>query len=72
MNRLQPDRQVNGFDDLQEADRLILRRRYEHDVKAPDLARVLKTTPGAVRQSLLSIRAAVRRCIEARLGEIPV
>lgn len=49
--------------------RELLKRRYAGDCDATALARAFQASPAAVRQTLLRTRAAVRRCIGAKLGE---
>lgn len=49
--------------------REILQRRYAGSADAPTLARAFQLSSAAVRQTLVRTRAAVRRCIEDKLGE---
>ena len=49
--------------------REMLQRRYAESVDASTLGRMLRLNPTAIRQTLLRTRAAVRRCIELKLGE---
>jgi RNA polymerase sigma-70 factor, ECF subfamily len=48
--------------------RELLQRRYAESADAPTLARVFQLSASAVRQTLVRTRAAVRRCIEGKLG----
>jgi len=47
----------------------MLQRRYAVGRRAGDLAGELRMTAEAVRQRLQRIRLAVKRCVEAKLGE---
>lgn len=49
--------------------RELLERRYAEGTDAASLARSLRVSADAVRQTLVRSRAAVRRCIEGKLGE---
>ena len=49
--------------------RELLERRYAESTDATTLARSLQLSAAAVRQTLVRTRAAVRRCIEGKLGE---
>jgi RNA polymerase sigma-70 factor (ECF subfamily) len=49
--------------------RELLERRYAEDTDAPTLASTFQLSAAAVRQTLVRTRAAVRRCIEGKLGE---
>ena len=49
--------------------RELLARRYAECTDASTLARALQLNAAAVRQTLVRSRAAVRRCIEGKLGE---
>jgi RNA polymerase sigma-70 factor (ECF subfamily) len=52
---------------LPERGRALLGRRYEQGDAAPALALAFKLTPDAVRQSLVRLRLAVKRCVEDKL-----
>jgi RNA polymerase sigma-70 factor (ECF subfamily) len=54
---------------LPERSRELLQRRYAGSTDAPTLARAFQLSAEVVRQTLVRSRAAVRRCIEAKLGE---
>jgi RNA polymerase sigma-70 factor (ECF subfamily) len=47
----------------------LLERRYAANTDAATLARLYQLSAAAVRQTLLRTRAAVRHCIEGKLGE---
>ena len=47
----------------------LLRERYQEDRRAPDLAESLRMSAVAVRQSLVRIRRAVRKCMDEQLGK---
>lgn len=49
--------------------RALLEHRYTGSADAKTLAAVFQISATAVRQSLVRIRAAVRRCLDAKLGE---
>jgi RNA polymerase sigma-70 factor (ECF subfamily) len=49
--------------------RELLERRYAENTDATVLARAFQLSAAAVRQTLVRTRAAVRRCIESKLGE---
>jgi RNA polymerase sigma-70 factor (ECF subfamily) len=49
--------------------RELLERRYAESTDATTLARTFQLSAAAVRQTLVRTRAAVRRCIEEKLGE---
>jgi RNA polymerase sigma-70 factor, ECF subfamily len=49
--------------------REMLQRRYADSIDASALGRMLRLNPAAIRQTLMRTRAAVRRCIETKLGE---
>ncbi|ACB76438.1 sigma-70 family RNA polymerase sigma factor [Opitutus terrae] len=49
--------------------RELLQRRYRDSADAPTLARNFNLSAAAVRQTLVRSRAAVRRCIDAKVGE---
>ncbi len=70
---LDPDRAAAALKDcigaLSPENRRLLERRYGEETNASDLARQLGRSPVAVRQSLMRLRAAVRRCIEGKAGE---
>ena len=55
--------------DLPARSRELLQQRYAADTDAPTLARAFQLSAATVRQTLLRTRAAVRRCIEGKLGE---
>jgi len=52
---------------LPERGRALLARRYEKGDTAPALALALNLSPDAVRQSLMRLRSAVKRCVEDKL-----
>jgi RNA polymerase sigma-70 factor (ECF subfamily) len=52
---------------LPERGRALLARRYEQGDAAPALALAFNLSPDAVRQSLMRLRLAVKRCVEDKL-----
>lgn len=56
-------------DRLPERGRALLRRRYETNENAGVLANSFHQSAEAIRQSLLRLRLAVKRCVEDKLGE---
>ncbi len=54
---------------LPEHGRTLLCRRYEQGESAPVLGLAFNLSPDAVRQMLLRLRAAVKRCVEGKLAE---
>ena len=54
---------------LSERGRTMLCRRYEQGETAPLLAAAFNLSPDAVRQMLVRLRAAVKRCVQAKLTE---
>lgn len=55
---------------LPEAQRDLLRCRYQEGRQAKDLATELQSTAAAVRKQLQRIRMAVRKCMELKIGEV--
>ena len=55
--------------EMPERSRELLRRRYEQEMKAADLAEEFHMNPSAMRKSLERIRTAIRQCMESRLGQ---
>jgi RNA polymerase sigma-70 factor (ECF subfamily) len=47
----------------------LIAARYRNNQNSSVLAKLLSMTPAAVRQILLKIRKALRKCVEAQLGE---
>ena len=54
---------------LPDRSRELLQRRYEANSDAAELGRRFRLSAAAVRQTLSRTRAAVRRCVGAKLGE---
>ena len=53
---------------LPERGRALLQRRYERGDTAPTLALVFNLSPEAIRQSLVRLRASVKRCVQSKLA----
>jgi DNA-directed RNA polymerase specialized sigma24 family protein len=54
---------------LTEQGRALLCRRYERGESAPVLGLAFNLSAAAVRQMLVRLRSAVKRCVEGKLGE---
>jgi len=59
------------LDEMPERSREMLRRRYEQEMKATDLAEEYNMNPSAMRKALERIRTAIRLCMETRLSPAP-
>jgi RNA polymerase sigma-70 factor, ECF subfamily len=57
---------------LSAADRELIERRYRDEGTAEDLARAARSDVSTVRRRLASLRQALQRCIERRIGAMPV
>ncbi|MDF7826436.1 sigma-70 family RNA polymerase sigma factor [Pontiellaceae bacterium B12227] len=55
---------------LPEAQRELLKNRYQEGRQAKEIATELKSTAAAIRKQLQRIRAAVRRCMEHKISEV--
>ncbi len=58
------------LDEMPERSRELLRRRYEQDTKASDLAEEFRMNAAAMRKSLERIRTSIRLCMENRLAQV--
>jgi RNA polymerase sigma-70 factor (ECF subfamily) len=58
------------LEEMPERSRELLRRRYELEMKATDLAEEFNMNPPALRKALERIRTAIRHCMEGRLSPI--
>jgi len=56
------------LDELPDASRRLIRRRYERPEAIAQIARDLNRSAGGVKVSLFRIRQALRKCIEGRLA----
>ena len=66
------DRRIEALhaclDELPDASRQLIRRRYERPEPIAQIARDLNRSAGGVKVSLFRIRQALRKCIEGRLA----
>jgi RNA polymerase sigma-70 factor (ECF subfamily) len=56
------------LEEIPERSRELLRRRYEQEARAADLAAEFAMNPAAMRKSLERIRTALRLCMQTRLA----
>jgi len=56
------------LDELPEKSRQLVRMRYAEERAAADMAESLDSTPPAIRQALVRLRAGLRQCIDRKLG----
>jgi len=54
---------------LPERSRALLERRYSENADSESLGNIFQMSAGAVRQTLVRTRVAVRRCVAGKLGE---
>lgn len=59
------------LEEIPERSRMLLRRRYEQEMKATDLAEEFNMNPPALRKALERIRTSLRHCMEGRLTAVP-
>jgi RNA polymerase sigma-70 factor (ECF subfamily) len=59
------------LEEVPERSRELLRRRYELEMKASDLAEEFNMNPSAMRKALERIRTSIRHCMETRLSTAP-
>ena len=59
------------LEEVPERSRELLRRRYEQEMKATDLAEEFQMNPSAMRKALERIRTSIRQCMETRLSPVP-
>lgn len=58
------------LEEIPERSRTLLRRRYEQEAKASDLAEEFNMNPPALRKALERIRTSLRHCMEGRLAAL--